>query len=369
MTGTDSSGADPRFLANAIASFIRIGAVLLLLLWCFEIVRPFIGIVVWGMIVATALYPLHRSLTVKLNGREKTSAAILALIAISIIVLPGWLLGDSTISALKYLAAELQSPAVEVPPPNESVASWPLIGERVYEIWSHAAMNLEETLNEFKPELQQLGQKALGMASAVVIGALQLIVATIIAGVLLTRAEVGHRITLKIATKLAGTADGEKLANLSVNTIRAVVKGVLGVAVIQATLSVIGFVVIGVPGAGLWTGVVLVVAIAQLPLFLVLGPIAFWVFSVANPVPATIFLVYSLVIGFSDAFLKPILLGRGVDTPVLVIMVGAIGGAMYEGIVGLFLGAVVLVLSYELLTAWMEYDKPTTAGAESTASE
>jgi predicted PurR-regulated permease PerM len=190
-----------------MASFIRIGAVLLLLLWCFEIVRPFVGIVVWGMIIATALYPLHRSLTEKLNGREKTSAAILALIAISIIVLPGWLLGDSTVSALKYLAAELQSPVVEVPPPNERVASWPLIGERVYEIWSHAAMNLEETLNEFKPELQQLGQKALGMASAVVIGALQLIVATIIAGVLLTRAQVGHRVTLKIATKLAGTAD------------------------------------------------------------------------------------------------------------------------------------------------------------------
>jgi predicted PurR-regulated permease PerM len=258
---------------------------------------------------------------------------------------------------------------VEVPPPNESVASWPLIGERVYEIWSHAAMNLEETLNEFKPELQQLGQKALGMASAVVIGALQLIVATIIAGVLLTRAQVGHRVTLKIATKLAGTADGEKLANLSINTIRAVVKGVLGVAVIQAILSAIGFVVIGVPGAGLWAGAVLVVAIAQLPLFLVLGPIAFWVFSVASPVPATIFLVYSLLIGFSDAFLKPILLGRGVATPVLVIMIGAIGGAISQGIVGLFLGAVVLVLGYELLTAWMEYEKPATVAKEVMAGE
>ncbi|MGB5165734.1 MAG: AI-2E family transporter [Woeseiaceae bacterium] len=369
MTGSDTSGADPRFLANAMASFIRIGAVLLLLLWCFEIVRPFVGIVVWGMIIATALYPLHRSLTEKLNGREKTSAAILALIAISIIVLPGWLLGDSTVSALKYLAAELQSPAVEVPPPNESVASWPLIGERVYEIWSHAAMNLEETLNEFKPELQQLGQKALGMASGVVIGALQLIVATIIAGVLLTRAQVGHRVTLKIATKLAGTADGEKLANLSINTIRAVVKGVLGVAVIQAILSAIGFVAIGVPGAGLWAGAVLVVAIAQLPLFLVLGPIAVWVFSVSDPVPATIFLVYSLLIGFSDAFLKPILLGRGVATPVLVIMIGAIGGAISQGIVGLFLGAVVLVLGYELLTAWMEYEKPATVAKEVMAGE
>ncbi len=127
-------------------------------------------------------------------------------------------------------------------------------------------------------------------------------------------------------------------------------------AVAQAILAAIGLVLIGVPAAGLWAGAVLVLAIVQLPPILILGPIAFWVFSVAEPVPATIFLVYSLIVSVSDAFLKPMLLGRGLETPMLVILIGAIGGAIAMGIVGLFIGAVILALGYELLVTWMAPD-------------
>ena len=111
------------------------------------------------------------------------------------------------------------------------------------------------------------------------------------------------------------------------------------------------------PAAGLWAFAVLVLAIIQLPPILVLGPIAFWVFSVADTVPATIFLIYAIVVSGSDAVLKPMLLGRGVETPMLVILIGAIGGAMASGIIGLFIGAVVLALGYELLVAWMAPDE------------
>jgi predicted PurR-regulated permease PerM len=109
----------------------------------------------------------------------------------------------------------------------------------------------------------------------------------------------------------------------------------------------------GVPAAGIWAVAVLIVAIVQLPPWLVLAPIVVWVFSVAEPVPATIFAVYMLIVSLADMVLKPMLLGRGVDTPMLVILLGAIGGAMTMGIIGLFLGAVILALSYELLVAWM----------------
>jgi predicted PurR-regulated permease PerM len=132
-----------------------------------------------------------------------------------------------------------------------------------------------------------------------------------------------------------------------------VAKGVLGIALIQAILSAIGLLVAGVPAAGLWAGVVLVLAIVQLPPLIVLGPIAIWYFSVAEPVPAVIFLVYATIVSVSDTFLKPFLLGRGVETPMLVILMGAIGGAIAKGIIGLFIGAVILALAYELLIAWM----------------
>jgi predicted PurR-regulated permease PerM len=170
-------------------------------------------------------------------------------------------------------------------------------------------------------------------------------------------AESGHRAARNIAGSLMGDASGEKMTTLSILTIRSIVKGVLGIAIIQAIGALIGLLVMDVPAAGLWALAVLVVAIVQLPPWLVLAPIAVWVFSVAEPVPATIFAVYMLIVSLADMVLKPMLLGRGVDTPMLVILLGAIGGAITGGIIGLFLGAVILAVSYELLAAWMAPDE------------
>jgi len=355
MTSADSRRVDPGFLANAMASFIQIGALLLLLIWCFNIVRPFLGVVIWGVIISIALYPAHVSLTQKFDS-EKLSAAFLVLCGLAIIIIPVWSLAGSTIEGLQYVSGELQDGSVHIPPPNDSVAEWPLIGERVYALWSGAAANLAETLNKFQPQLRSLGQSAIGFAGSIVAGAFEFIFATIVGGALLTSAQGGYRTTLNIANSLVGSDRGEKLAEMSILTVRSVVKGVLGVAVIQAILSAIGLVAIGIPAAGLFAGAVLILAIVQLPPWIVLLPISIWYFSVADGVPATIFFVYAMVVSISDAFLKPLLLGRGLDTPMLVILIGAIGGALTQGIVGLFIGAVVLALGYELFTAWLAPD-------------
>ena len=356
MTSADSRRVDPNFLANAMASFIQIGAVLLLAIWCYSIVRPFLGVVIWGVIISIALYPAHLSLSNKF-GSEKLSATFLVVCGLAIIIAPVWLLTDSTIEGLQYVAGELEDGAVHIPPPNDSVADWPLIGERVHAVWSGAAANLAETLNKFQPQLRSLGQSAVGFAGSIVGGAFEFIFATIIGGVLLTSAEGGYRTSRNIATSLVGREKGDKLADMSILTIRSVVKGVLGVAVIQAILAAVGLVAIGIPAAGLFAGAVLILAIVQLPPWIILLPISIWYFSVADGVPATIFFIYAMVVSISDAFLKPMLLGRGLETPMLVILIGAIGGALTEGIVGLFIGAVVLALGYELFTAWMAPDE------------
>jgi len=364
MTSANSSQTDDRFLANAMASFIQIGALLLLAIWCLHIVSPFIGIVVWGLVISIALFPVHKEITARLGGREKMSAFILTAIGLAVLTVPSWILAESTIGGLRQLATTLESGSVTIPPPNASVADWPVIGEKAHAIWSDAATNLEATLNNYSQELEALGKTALGMAKSTVGGVFQFIFSIIIAGVLLTSAESGYRAARNIAASLMGDRAGDKMTDMSILTIRSVVKGVLGVAVIQAILSAIGLVAIGVPAAGLWAGAILVLAIIQLPPLIILGPIAVWVFSVAEPVPATIFLVYSLLVSVSDAFLKPMLLGRGVDTPMLVILIGAIGGAITSGIIGLFLGAVVLALGYELLSAWMAPDEPAAVEAD-----
>ncbi len=184
-----------------------------------------------------------------------------------------------------------------------------------------------------------------------------IIVSTCIAGVFLAKSEQSFAAAERIITRLAGEKGGEITA-LATATIRGVMLGVVGVAVIQASLSAIGIVVVGVPIAGLWTIMVLVCAVIQLPPILILGPIAAYVFSYADTTPAVIFLVWVLLVSMSDAFLKPLLMGRGVDIPMLVILLGALGGMMMSGIMGLFVGAVVLAIVYTLFMAWMDdYDK------------
>jgi len=308
MTSANSSQTDDRFLANAMASFIQIGALLLLLILCFKIIAPFLGIVIWGIVISIAMYPAHTSLSAKLGGREKYSAMILTAIGLAIIIVPTWLTAESSIDSARQVATSLNTGSVTIPPPRENVAEWPLIGENVYDIWSSAADNLEETLNTYSPQLKKLGQGLASFAGGVLLGALQFIVSVIIAGVLLLSAEAGRRTANNIAASVVGNDAGGKLTDMSILTIRSVVKGVLGVAVIQAILAAIGLIAMGIPAAGLWAGAVLVLAIIQLPPILILGPIAIWVFSVAEPVPATIFLVYSMIVSLSDAFLKPMLL-------------------------------------------------------------
>jgi len=148
-------------------------------------------------------------------------------------------------------------------------------------------------------------------------------------------------------------------------TIRSVAQGVLGVALIQSILAGIGLLLIGVPYAGVWAGLVLLLAIVQLPPILILGPIVVYVFSVAETVPAVVFMIWSMLVSSSDAFLKPLFLGRGMDIPMLVILLGAIGGMILSGIIGLFVGAVVLAVGYTLFTVWLEQEQQ---GSEEQAS-
>ena len=357
MTSANSSKTDDRFLANAMASFIQIGALLLLLMLCYKIIAPFVHIVVWAIVIAVGLYPTHKALTARLGGRAKTANAILTLIGLVIVITPIWLSTESSIAAAQKINTHIETGTVAIPPPNEKVAGWPVVGERLYNFWSDAAEDVEETLNEYAPQLRTVSQKLLGIAGGMMLGALGFAVSIIIAGALNLNAESGERAARAIAGSLMGDEAGNKMTNLAVLTIRSIVKGVLGIAIIQTVAALIGLVVMQVPAAGLWALIVLVLCVAQLPPWLILAPIAVWVFSVADPVPATIFAVYMMIVSLADMVLKPMLLGRGVDTPMLVILLGAIGGAMTMGIIGLFLGAVILAVSYELLAAWMAPDK------------
>jgi len=357
MSEQNPSPEDQSFINNSLAAAIRIGLLFLIVVWCLRIISPFIGIVVWAAIIAIALYPLHQKLSRALKGKAKWSATIIVVISLAIMLVPTWSLTGSSIDSAQKLAAGLEAGTLHIPPPNEQVAEWPLVGKRVHAVWADAASNLEATLRDHADQVKAFSSWLFKAVASTAKGLLGFAFAIIIAGVFMVSAEQSYQAFRGIGHRLSGER-GADFTDLSVATIRSVAKGVLGVALIQTLLAAIGLLVMDIPGAGLWSAIILLLAIMQLPPLLVLLPIAIWVFSTAAAVPATIFLVYALFVSFSDAILKPMLLGRGVDVPMLVILLGAIGGMITAGIIGLFVGAVILALGYQVFIYWLNPDEP-----------
>lgn len=353
----DSNDTRTVSTSKAMAAFLQITAVVLLVALCLWIVAPFVTLVIWGVIIAVAVFPAHERLAALLGQREKMSAALLVVAALLILIVPTWLMTESSVAAARGLAANMQDGAISIPPPADRVADWPLIGERLHALWTQAADDIESLVNQFQPQLVTLGQVVVKSIGATVLGVVQFVFSIFIAGALLLSAQSGYRASRAIATALAGER-GTALTDMSIATVRSVSKGVVGVAIIQALLAGIGMMVMGVPAAGIWSALVLVLAVVQLPPLLVLAPVAVWVFSVSDPVPATIFAIYAVLVSLCDSVLKPIFLGRGMDIPMLVILIGAIGGALSAGLLGLFLGPVVLAVGYKILVEWMALHAP-----------
>jgi predicted PurR-regulated permease PerM len=347
---------DKIFQHRAIEAAIRIGLVVLLVVWCFNIVKPFVLLVLWGAIIAVAVYPLFMKFQSLLGARRKLAATLMVLVALTMLITPTIMLSASIIDNSEALAKQVQAGAFTIPPPSDKVRGWPLVGEQLYDTWSLAYTNLGEVFDKFKPQLAVLAKKVLSAAAGAGVVVLQFIISIVIAGVLLVYAQNSGHVVDRVTTRLMGERSGRSIADMAGATIRSVAQGVLGVAVIQAVLAGIGLFVMGVPYAGLWTLMVLVLAIVQLPTIIVLGPIMVYVFSVTTTLPAVIFLVWNLLVGVSDSFLKPLLLGRGLDIPMPVILLGAIGGMLLSGIIGLFVGAVVLAVGYKLFMLWLNED-------------
>lgn len=352
MQDSSQAANDANFQHNMMTAFIQIAALVILVSYCLDIVGPFVSLVVWGLVLAVAIYPLHTTLAAKLGGNEKLAATIIIVVGLAIVILPGWIMTDSVISSITSFAQQSKAGDLHIPPPNESVAGWPLVGERVYETWSAASTNLAQTLNSFDPSPREASEWLVRKIGSLLGGLLSLAVSIVIAGIAALYAKSGYQMSCAIASRISPKR-GQHLTNTSIATIRSVTNGVLGVAVIQAVLAGIGLMIMGVPHGGIIAAAVLITAIVQVPALLILAPVIVWVFSFAAPVPATIFAVYMLVVALSDNVLKPILLGRGVDLPAAVVLIGAIGGMLQYGVIGLFLGAVILGLGFTIMSDWI----------------
>jgi predicted PurR-regulated permease PerM len=259
--------------------------------------------------------------------------------------------GDS----IQDLVKSVRDNTLQIPAPSEKIATWPIVGKKVHATWSQAHDDLPGLVRSMQPKLSELATKALGIVAGLGGGLLLFLASFVIAGIMMAYGDPGTRAMKDIFERIFGIARGQEFAKLSTDTIRAVASGVIGIACIQALIIGVSLMIAGVPFAGVLAVVVLMFGVAQLPALLVTLPVIVWIWASGDydTVPAVVYTVVLFVGGLADNVLKPLMLGRGVDAPMPVILIGALGGMATGGILGMFIGATVLALGYQIFMRWV----------------
>jgi predicted PurR-regulated permease PerM len=342
---------------------IRLGLLGLLILWAFLIIRPFVPILTWSAVLAVAFYPVFAWLAKRLGGRPRSASAVLTLVTLGIVIGPAAWLGLSAVEGIKDLAGQIGTGDLALQAAPERIKSWPLVGPQLYELWNQAYTNIRAVLREVTPYLKPLAGMMLSFAGNTGIGMLQFLLSVFVAGFLLPY---GPQLVAALRGFLARIVpdQSEHFLELAGATIRAVSQGVIGVAIVQALLAGIGFKLAAIPGAGLLAIIVLLLSIVQIGAAIVLFPVTIWIWMDKDVTVALLLTVYLVIVGLLDNVLKPLVMGRGLTTPTLVILVGVIGGTLAHGIIGLFIGPIILSVAWELAAAWIRIDRTENVGSE-----
>jgi predicted PurR-regulated permease PerM len=358
MKNSTELSNDRVFLNRSLEATIHIGLLLIITIWCFKIVEPFITTIIWGAIIAVAAHPLYLRLRKTLGERNKLTAILFTLTFLIILIAPSALLTDTLIEGLKLLAENIKEGSLSIPKPPENLNKVIIIGEPLTKFWLLASENFSSALQELTPTLKVIGSWLLSAATSAGMAILHFVIAIIIAGFLLANSGGSNRALRAITHRLTREKGGE-FADLLENTVRSVANGILGVAFLQSILAGLAFMLAGVPLAGLWALLSLILSIAQIGVAPIVIPIIIYLFYTAQTTTAVALMVFYIFLALIDHILKPILLGRGVKTPMAIIFMGAIGGLLSYGVIGLFIGAVILALGYELFLLWLNTEAST----------
>jgi len=348
----DQDTSQPEHVRRALEVSIHVGLLILLAAASLLILRPFLPLIAWGMIIAIATYPGYVRVAALLGGRDRLAAVVCTFLLLAVLIIPVVLMTGTVVDGLQSLAARIKEGASIIPPPPPRIETWPLIGAPLRDAWNLASTNLAAALKTFAPQIKAALPGLLSASAEISLAVLQWILSIFVAGALLANAAGGTKVAHLLANRLFG-GRGPEFERLAGSTVRSVTTGIIGVALIQTFFAGLGFLVFGLPGTGLWAAVFLFAAVLQVGA-LVLIPAVVYMFAIGSSAKAVMFLIWCLIAGLMDNVLKPLLLGRGVAVPIAVVFLGAIGGFVAMGIIGLFVGAIVLSVGYKLLLAWLE---------------
>lgn len=316
--------------------------------------------IVWGAILAVALGPLFHWLKRMLGGHGWLAAVLLILVGIAVIVGPVSVLVASLVSSADTLARNVRAGAFELPPLPEGVRAWPWIGSDIADVWADATDDLDAVVTRFAPQLKAITEGLAKLAAGAGIGLLQLVAAMVIAGVMLPQAETIALGLGRLVHRLAPHRSVEFI-DLATATIRNVARGVVGIAVLQGLLLGLGFLAAGIPFAGVWTLLCTALSIIQIGPGLVVVGTLIYAWSNLQGVTALLFTLWMVPMTLLDNVLKPIVMAHGLPVPMLVIFLGVIGGTVVHGIVGLFVGPMILAIGYDLMRTWVKDDDGSTS--------
>lgn len=349
---TQQSAIDATYVSRAIDVFIHVGMVLLLTAACFYILRPFLSIIAWGIIVAIAVYPIYRKLQVAFGGRAVLPAILVTIALLAILIIPVVLLTGTLVTSIENLSKHIRDGSLVIPPPPSNIATWPIVGVPLERAWNLASTNIASAAVAFAPQIRAALPTVVTASAGIGLIVLKFALSILVAGTILANTRASARASHSLANRIFGER-GPQFEELAGSTVRSVTSGILGVALIQAILGAAGFLLAGLPGTGLWAVLLLIAALLQVAL-VVLLPAAIYMFTVSAATKAIVFAIWCLFVALVDNFLKPLLLGRGVSTPIVVVFLGAIGGFVAMGILGLFVGAIFLSVGYKLFLAWLD---------------
>lgn len=334
---------------------IRAALIGALAVLCYEVLAPFRALLLWALILAVAIYPLHQSLARRMGGRQGLAATIVVIIGGLLIITPTVLLMNSFGSTVLDVVNAVHRNTLQIPAPREGVKAWPLVGDRIHEVWSRAHADLPGLVQSMQPQIRELARKGLLIVASMGVAILQFLASFIIAGILMAYGEAGARTSGAIFRRIIGSERGEAFARLSTATIRAVAQGVIGIAFVQAILVGLALLVADVPWAGVLAAITLVLSVAQVPALLVILPAIGYIWSSGHysSGAALAYTILLLLSGMVDNVLKPLMLGRGVEAPMPVVLLGALGGLATAGILGMFVGATLLTLGYQIFMSWV----------------
>jgi predicted PurR-regulated permease PerM len=350
-----AQNARPYDLTRIVLGVLFIGALILSTAW---IMRPFLSALLWATMIVISTWPVLLSLQKRLGGRRGLATTILTITLLLVLVVPLTLSVSALVGNIDSVVAWVKDLShFKLPPPPGWVANVPLRGPKIAAEWQQISDGGPAALSA---KLAPYAKSSLGWFARQIggVGAIigQFLLTVIICAILYSTGETAASGIRRFSYRLAGV-NGERAAILAAGTIRGVAIGVIVTAVIQTLIAGIGLVVCSIPAAAFLTAACLMLCIAQLGPLLVMLPVVIWKYSTGDILWGSVLLVFTLLAGTIDNVIRPILIKKGADLPLLLIFAGVIGGLVSFGIMGIFVGPVVLAVTYALIKEWVE-DKP-----------